>query len=705
MKSWQRYPFLRIFVPFVVGIFIGIYFEISFKYGLWLLTATIPLLLVFHYLQLRTLPFGMRHIQGLFVILFAGCLGLGITGLHNHRTEILHFENRVGLTGFYKCIIEDVPAYKTNSVRFKIRILSGIVRDKEVKCNGRVMAYFQEDSNALKLRYGDQLVAQLRLIPVEPPMNPNSFDYRKYLSYQGIYHRAFIPSSKWVLLKRAEGFNIYRLGTALQEKFINLFKIHHPDPDELSVASALVLGSVNDIDPELTNAYRTTGTFHILSVSGLHVGVLYLVLSVFLVSLKRKVLTRIIRGIILLSVVWFYALITGLSPAVLRSAAMLSFIIVGECSEREPNTINTLAASAFILLAIDPFQLMNIGFQLSYFAVAGIVIIQPLIQDLWIPKFKVVQVIWGLTTVSIAAQLASSPLSIYYFHQFPNYFIFTNYFAIPLSSVAIYAGMLTLISSPLVWLSHQLALLFFGIISLLNYCILFFGQFPYASMKDIHLSMFETACIYVMIILLYLAYKQKKKMMLFGALLCLLFIGTSFVIDNYKTKRQQTVTIYSINNNTIIDYFNGQTALAFQSFYPLPENQTNAYQISENRISNGIKLIRTIPLYKDTTRDISKGFWKSGSNYLFKHTRLIVQNGNLDRLLFKENPLVTDYLLLTRNPYPNMEELLNRYRFRQLILDASNTFVNAQKWKKLCTDNRIPCHYTAADGAFVFKAD
>lgn len=706
MRNWQRYPFLRLFIPFVVGIVIGIYSGIPFITGLWILVLIIPFLFINHYFQLRTLPFGLRHIQGLFVIFISVCLGIGITGLHNHRTESLHFANSIGLTGVYKIRIEDVPSYKTNTVRLRISILSGISHNKEVECNGRVMAYFQSDSNSAKLRYGDVVIARLKLIPVDPPMNPNSFDYKKYLSYQGIFHRTYIAPSEWVLLKKAEGFNIYRLGTSLQEKFINLFKIHKPNSDELSVASALVLGYGNNIEPELINAYTTTGALHILSVSGLHVGVIYLVLSVMLITLKRKKYTRLIRGVILLAVVWFYALITGLSPAVLRSAAMLSFIIVGECFEREPNIINTLAASAFILLIIDPFQLMNIGFQLSYLSVAGIVLIHPLINDLWKPKFKIVQLIWGLTTVSIAAQLASSPLSLYYFHQFPNYFIFTNYIAIPLSSIAIYAGMLTLITSPVVWLSHQLAHLFFGSVALLNYCILFFGQLPYASIKNIRLSISETLAIYTLIFMIYLIVKQeRKKIPLFGALCCLLFIGTSFVIDNQRTNQQQKVIIYSMNKNSVIDYYAGHNCLSFQSSYPLPEDQSFTYQIKGNRIACGIRQIRSASLYQDRDKDTSMRFWKSGSCYLFNQKRLIVQNGNLERTQSVKVPIATDYLLLTRNPYPDIETLLNHYRFKQLILDASNTSYNAAKWKKLCNDNRIPCHYTASDGAYVFNAD
>jgi competence protein ComEC len=706
MKNWQRYPFLRLFIPFVVGIVIGIYSGIPFIAGLWIIVLIIPFLFVFHYFQLKTLPFGLRHIQGLFVIFISICMGLGITGLHNHRTESLHFANRIGLTGFYKLRIEDVPSVKPNTIRLQIRILSGFSQNKEVACNGRVMAYFQSDSNSNKLRYGDIVVARLKLIPVEPPMNPNSFDYKKYLSYQGIYHRTYFTSSRWVLYKKAAGFNIYRLGTSLQEKFINLFKIHKPNPNELSVASALVLGYGNNIEPELINAYTNTGTLHILSVSGLHVGVIYLVLSVLLISLKSKTYSRIIRGLILLSVVWFYALITGLSPAVLRSAVMLSFIIVGECFEREPNTINTLAASAFILLVIDPFQLMNIGFQLSYLSVAGIVLIQPLIKDLWRPRFKIVYLIWGLTTVSIAAQLASSPLSLYYFHQFPNYFIFTNYIAIPLSSIAIYAGMLTLITSPLVWVSHQMALLFFGSVALLNHCILFFVQLPYAAMKNIRLSITETLAIYTFIFLIYMVIiEERKKIPLFGAMCCLLFIGICFMTNNLKINHQETVIIYSINKNSVIEYYNSHNGLSLQSSFPLPEDQSFIYQIKGNRIACGIRQIRKASLYQDKMKDAWMCFWKSGPCYLFNQKRLIVQNGNLDKFQSKPVLVTTDYLLLTNNPFPDIETLLSCYRFKQLILDASNSPYNAAKWKKLCNDNRIPCHYTASDGAFIFNID
>ncbi|MDP4292527.1 MAG: ComEC/Rec2 family competence protein, partial [Bacteroidota bacterium] len=295
--------------------------------------------------------------------------------------------------------------------------------------------------------------------------------------------------------------------------------------------------------------------------------------------------------------------------------------------------------------------------------------------------------------------------SIFYFHQFPNYFIITNYFAIPLSSVAIYAGMLTLITSPLAWLSHQLALLFFGSVSLLNHCILFFGQLPYASVKGIQLSVIETLLIYSFTFLLYLTVVQKKKLPLFGALCCLLLAGVSFIGDNQKAARQKTVTVYSIKNNTIIDYFNGHQALSFQSAYPLAEDQSSLYQTRGNRIACGIRHIQKGSLIRGTLKDTSFGCWKEGGCFLFDRKRLIVQNGNPERKAYIGAPIVTDYLLLTRNPYPDIIELLRRYSFKTLILDGSNTFSNALKWKKLCNDYKIPCHYTASEGAYIFYAD
>ena len=705
MKIWHRYPFVRLFLPFLIGILLSFALNIDNRAGLWLLSICIPLILILHYFQLRTLTFYYRLIPGLGITLIAILLGAGITGYHNHRTDNLHFANTGVSNGLFIITIEDVPINKPTTIRLIVRVNNRINNGSIQKCDGKVMAYFQRSAEASDLRYGDQLLVTTSFKPVPPPMNPGVFNYRAYLSHQGIYHSAYIATSKWKLLKKASGFNLIRFATGLREKFIKLFAVQQPGQNELAVASALVLGYDDNIEPELRTAYQNTGALHILSVSGLHVGVIYLVLSGMLFFMRQKKWANFLRAFILLSVVWFYALITGLSPAVLRSAVMISFVIVGDCLNREQNIFNTLAASAFLLLAIDPHQLANIGFQLSYLSVAGIVIFEPFIQKLWTPRFLVVRWFWMMTTVSVAAQLAATPVSLYYFHQFPNYFIFSNYIAIPLSSIAIYAGMLMLITTPVIWLTHQLAYLFFFCVWLLNQSILFFGNLPFATLKNINLSALETIILYFIILSGFRAvvYRNKKLIILF--LGSLLFLGINFLIDQQIHKKQEMLIVYDIAKTSVMDYFKGQTCYSFCNRTDKKDEAQISYQVKGNRIRCGIVHIIKRNLYRESAYSLNDGFWKDDLFYLFGKYRVTIQQGKWSSRPIPLTPLTTDYLLLTGNPYPDLSQALKRFHFTHLIVDGSNSPINALKWQQLCHDVGILCHNTTVEGAFILKMD
>jgi competence protein ComEC len=709
MKIWQRYPFVRLFLPFIIGILLSFELNIDNKTGLWLLAACIPFILFLHYFQLRTLSYYHRLIPGLGVTFTALLFGAGITGYHNHRSDILHFINNGATKGTFIITIEDVPINKPSTIRLIVRVNSRIINGILQKCDGKAMVYFQRSDEAKKLRYGDQLIVTTSFKPMAPPMNPGVFNYSAYLSHQGVYSTTYIADSQWKLFKKASGFNLIRLATELREKFIKLFAAQHPGQSELAVASALVLGYDDNIEPELRTAYQNSGALHILSVGGLHLGVIYLVIANMLFFMKQKVWSDFLRAFILLSVVWFYALITGLCPAVLRSAVLISFVIVGDCVNREQNIVNTLAASAFLLLVIDPHQLANVGFQLSYLSVAGIVIFEPVIRKTWSPKFLVSRWIWSLTTVSIAAQLAATPVSLFYFYQFPNYFIFSNYIAIPLSSLAIYAGMLTLVTTPVIWLTHQFADLFFGSVWFLNQSILFFSNLPFSTLKNISLSVFEVIALYGILLSGFgaIVYRNKKLLTLFIA--SCLIAGLSFLFEQQIHRKQQTLIVYAIAKTSAIDFFNGQTCYSFSAPANKKDSAQIQYQVNVNRIRSGIGRIIQSNLYSDSaylTKGRNKredGFWKNDSFYLFGNLRLTVQQGKWISGPIPLIPLTTDYLLLTGNPYPDLSQALKRYHFRHLIVDGSNSITNALKWQQLCRDAGILCHNTAIDGAFILN--
>ncbi|MBA4323416.1 MAG: competence protein, partial [Odoribacter sp.] len=349
--------------------------------------------------------------------------------------------------------ISEPPVEKENTFKLvvEVRNIKDSTTWKEV--SGKAIIYLQKDSFSSGLHYGDRLFISSDFSEVRSPQNPSEFNYKKYLSNRFVYHQSYVKSGKWKLVSRDHGNIFMTAAINIRNLFLGIFRDNKITGREYAVSSALILGYTDKIDPELMKDYSNVGVIHILSVSGMHVGVIFLVLNYLLFFFEKFRHGKIIKTIILLLLIWLYAMITGLSPAVLRAAAMFSFIAAGRSFNRQVNIFNSLAASAFLLLMINPFFLADVGFQLSYLAVVGIIIIQPFLSSLWYPGNWFLKQAWGITVVSVAAQIATFPLSIMYFHQFPNYFLVSNLIVIPFSNFIIYSGMLVLFTAPIGWLS------------------------------------------------------------------------------------------------------------------------------------------------------------------------------------------------------------------------------------------------------------
>src|SRR5690606_38882227 len=213
-----------------------------------------------------------------------------------------------------------------------------------------------------------------------------------------------------------------------------------PDSDAAAFASTLILGYRAELSRELVEAYSDTGTMHVLSVSGMHVGIIFLVLSLLLRSMDRRQSLRLFRATLTILIIWFYAMITGFSAPASRAAFMLSFVVLGKALLKHQNTYNLIAISAFFLLLYNPFYLVDAGFQLSYLAVLGLVYFQPLLRMIFPRGNKITDPVWNYCALSMGAQLTTFPVSIYYFHQFPMYFLLSNLFIVFPVAIIMYAG-------------------------------------------------------------------------------------------------------------------------------------------------------------------------------------------------------------------------------------------------------------------------
>ncbi|MCX6351435.1 MAG: ComEC/Rec2 family competence protein, partial [Bacteroidetes bacterium] len=275
--------------------------------------------------------------------------------------------------------------------------------------------------------------------------------------WNNVYHNAFLSPADWIFTGVNEGKAFYKFIYGTRQKFTESFTKYVGGEDEQGLVRALVLGDETDISKELISSYAGTGTLHVLSVSGLHVGLIFIVLSFIFKFLKRGKFGNQIFVLLMLIILWGYAFLTGMSPSVARSVVMFSFVLIGMAFQRQNNIFNSICISALVLLVDDPFLIARTSFQLSYVALLGIVSLHPHIykwveipekeKRKWFTKWWAIDWVWSVVAVSLSAQLATMPLALFYFNAFPTWFILGNLIIIPWSSLVLLAGALFLVLS------------------------------------------------------------------------------------------------------------------------------------------------------------------------------------------------------------------------------------------------------------------
>jgi competence protein ComEC len=338
--------------------------------------------------------------------------------------------------GAYLAEVTMYDQQKPNSFENLLEVRSVLAGGEWNDAQGKVLVYHQRDK---PLKPGQILLVKKKPEEIASPLNPYEFDYKEYLLRQGIYYRQFLGKDFQVVDSLSQSGLTYFL-VHLRHDIGEMLKSKIPDENSAQIALALLLGQKKELDPTIREAYTQAGVMHILAVSGLHVGIIYALFILILKPLKLKKEKARLYLLFVISIIWLYAFLTGLSPSVVRAAMMFSLLTLGQMRERPPSIYNILAFSAILMITINPDVIYEVGFQLSYLAVLGIVMIQPLILNLWLPRQKVMEYIWQLTSVSIAAQVVTFPLSVYYFHVFPTYFLLGNLLILPLAFVIMQVG-------------------------------------------------------------------------------------------------------------------------------------------------------------------------------------------------------------------------------------------------------------------------
>jgi competence protein ComEC len=473
----------------------------------------------------------------------------------------------------------------------------------------KILIYFDKDTILQKLQYGSRiLVPASKIHPVSPTVNPEQFDYKRYLFYRHIFYTSYLKKGDYAIAAPASSnrlmSRIYDLKTILRQ----WLEQELPGKKERGIAEALLLGDTDEMQPDVSADYSSTGTIHILSVSGMHVGILFLTLQWLTGFLNRNTITRIVRVLLLLAGLWFYAVFTGFSPPVVRTTAMFSFVCIGSALARRSSIYNRLSLAALVLLLADPYTITQAGFQLSFAAIIGIVWIQPDIAAWYTPANKIEKWFWELMSASLAAQLATLPLSLYYFNQFPTWFLVSNLLIVPLSVGVMAAAALYLVlilgskALPLLAeVSHFSGILLYYSIKSLNGLANYLAHWPGAVWSGFYLTLPECVALYAFLFFLLLAVFQKSRRFLLSATAVLLLFTLSLSYRTIKSSKEE-LTFFSVPKHLAIVLAGNQHLYALADSDCLADKKFQGQYLRRYAFSKGIdeNNINLIPYNKDT---------------------------------------------------------------------------------------------------------
>ncbi|NEN25186.1 ComEC family competence protein [Cryomorpha ignava] len=576
---WRQAPFLRLVIPLILGVTAGFSLPLDSVLFKFFLGGTLGCFVV---LNVYAKTWKYHRYQMVFGVICSA--GLIFAGVALSLQQRLNAQTALILPTLGDSFVGEVveyPQIKERSVSLLLKLKIESINDELISlADIQVLSYSPHELHLDTLKPGD-LVA-FKSIPQKhkPPVNPGQFDYGKYLLKNGIAGIVYFHEKIKVERPLNQQFSLMGFFHEVQNYCVEIFANRGLEPRELGVASALILGKRSLILADTKVAFATAGAVHVLAVSGLHVGIIYLVVIGLLIRIFPGKKWRLTNLLITLFILWFYAGITGFSPSVLRAATMFSFIAVGKHSGRRSNIYNMLAVSALLLIILNPSIITEVGFQLSYLAVIGISFFFKPIYTIFIFKSWLPDKVWSLFVVSFAAQLATFPLSIYYFGQFPNLFFITNLVVIPAAMIGLYAGLLTIVFNFIPFLSATFAFILKWTLWGLDTFIEWVSALPLALSENLHFSLLVVIMVYLLIFLLVKFYQNPRKWNLWLPLIIISGLSASWIVRKIVVSRTVEISILEGSKESNLILRQGRKAVVFTSDTSAAQLGSNAFYLN-----------------------------------------------------------------------------------------------------------------------------
>lgn len=667
MKPFQ-FISVKLTLCLITGILIQTALNLSALTSFYLLILfLIGLGILFKVSKKRTLAFGI--LAALTTIL----LGVFTTSFANLKNNNLHYSSKdFANTHLWHLKITEV--LKPNA--FSHKYIATLVTLDEIKTKGKFLVNLSKDSTSTTFFIDDELIVYGKLKKINKPLNPHQFNYASYLENLGIYHKIEAKNNYKQLLsthKTAKG-----IAASIRTRIIKKLSNAGFGSEELSIIKALLLGERNTIQTKTLDAYKNAGAIHILALSGLHIGILLLVLQFLLSPLEYLPEGKTIKLIIIVLFLWSFAFIAGLSSSLIRAVTMFTFVAYAMFLNRPTSSFNILALSLFFILLCKPNLLFSVGLQMSYAAVFSIVLFNPIFKKIWEPKHYFINKIWQLLTVSLAAQLGVLPISLYYFHQFPTLFFITNLAIIPFLGVILSVGILVITLALFNTLPNFLVTFYNSTIFSMNSVVKWVAAQEDFLIEAISFNKVQMALSYLILLLLLLYLTKKNFKRITWLLASVLIFQTCIIYYNYKASQKEELQILHQIKNTVITHQSGKKLNIY----------TNNSFINKQLLKN----ITIAERINSTSNFVLK------NNYNYKNKLLIV----VDSLaIYPKNK--NSIILLTQSAKLNLDRLITDINPKQIIADGSNYKSTVALWRATCLKRKIPFYYTEEKGYYTFN--
>jgi competence protein ComEC len=586
--------------------------------------------------------------------------------------------------------IEEPPIEKTKSIKANATANYLLQNKRAQPVTGKIILYFRKDST-LNISYGSQILLKKSLQEIKNAGNPGGFNYKRYSLFQGITHQVYLKEGEYEILDSGHTSWFKKFIFRSREKILSILRKNIPGDKELGLSEAMLIGYKDDLEQSLVQSYTNTGVVHIIAISGLHLGLIYWLLTLLLKPLQKNKRTRWLQPVLIITGLWLFTLLAGIQPSLLRSAIMFTCIVLGESLSKKTSIYNTMAVSAFVVLCINPFWLWDVGFQLSYAAVLSIIIFMKPVYNWFYIKNKILDALWKLNAVTIAAQILTVPLSIYHFHQFPNYFMLTNFLAVPLSSVILLGAIFLCVISFIPFMAVLTGKLLSWLIWLMNTYIEKIETLSFSLWDGLQISIGQTILLFLFICgISHWLMEKSAKSLLWGILALLGFTGLrsySFLL----TTRQEKIIVYNVPQKKAIDIIQGRSFRFIGDSDLLTNDFTRNFHLKPART-----LLRITAAGKQAGLSSDEHYL----SYRDKHILLIGESVNFSPQQIKP---VIDLLVISKNPKLYFKKLNAVLEIKQVIFDGSVPAWKSKYWKKDCDSLHIPWYDVTMKGAFVMN--